>query len=149
MPHHRNGGIAQWALVLLVGLALIGGGLLIARRQGAGGTKVSAAPTSAPAAAPSTAPATAPATVPIKPVEYMDVVRLNYPDFPTTQPLIVPAAMQEAARLVINDPIYLDAVGELWITRADAESNSTVLKEAPHQSTHVTREQVAFVHRWP
>src|SRR3954454_2335151 len=116
MPHHRSGGIAQWALVLLVGLALIGGGVFIATRE-PGIKSVSAAHPPAPASAPATAPASAPATLPGKPVEYMDVVRLNYPDFPTTQPLIVPAAMQEAARLVISDPIYLDAVGELWITR--------------------------------
>lgn len=102
-----------------------------------------------PTSAPTTIPTTAATAPPSKPKNLMDIVRAHYPDFPTTQPLMVPLARAEAAKLIINDPVYLDANGELWITRADAESTPTVFKTVNDQGTHVVRENVVYVHRWP
>ncbi len=143
----RRGSFGLWIIVALVAMVLIGTGVYLAMYSGADHA-VSTAPTPASATVPATAPSTA-AAPPDKPAEYMDVVRLRYPSFPTTQPLAIPISLPEAARLVIPDPIYLDAIGELWITRADAEPTATVLKDAQQRSTHVLRENVAFVHRWP
>ncbi|HWP40787.1 MAG TPA: hypothetical protein VNL70_07665 [Tepidisphaeraceae bacterium] len=96
--------------------------------------------------------ASSPATVPAaarKPVHYLDVVRIHYPDYPTTQPLMVPLSLKESARFVIPDPLYLDNLLQLWITRADAEPTPAVLKTAAERLDHVTRERVVYVHRWP
>jgi hypothetical protein len=98
---------------------------------------------------PTTAPTTRPIAPKPKPQDFMDVIRLHDPDFPTTQPLAIPLSLAEAAKIVIPDPIYLDSVGELWITRSDADSTTKVLATANDRSTHVTRENVEFVHRWP
>ncbi|HVT90170.1 MAG TPA: hypothetical protein VHD56_15050 [Tepidisphaeraceae bacterium] len=132
----------RWPLLAIVGLIVVAGGVFLALRSPSAQPVVISPPTSAPATAPATAPLP-------RPVEYMDVVRRNYPDFPATQPMIVPVAMNEAARLVIKDPVYLDRMGELWITRGDAEATSVVFKSVHERSTHVLREQVVFVHRWP
>ena len=79
----------------------------------------------------------------------MDVVLAVHPDFPTTQPLALPLNLPEAARLILPDPIYLDPIGQLWVTRADADPLSSVLKRANKEQAHVVRERVMFVHRWP
>jgi hypothetical protein len=79
----------------------------------------------------------------------MDVVLATHPGFPTTQPLGSPLDLREAARLTFDDPIHLDQVLNLWITRADAEPTNVVLKTTADETSHVLRERVAFVHRWP
>lgn len=144
----RGSSIGPW--LLMTAAILAAGALILLVARGKSG-KPSAVALPPPAAAPATAPATVPASAPVpsKPVDYMDVVHLNYPEFPTTQPLPAPVALNEAARLVINDPLYLDPMGELWITRADAESTLNVLKAADERSTHVLKEHVVYVHRWP
>ena len=98
------------------------------------------------------APSPAPATRPLKrgpTTRYIDVVLADHRDFPTTQPLGVPVDLTEASRLIFDEPIHLDQVGQLWITRNDAEPTAAVLKRAPDESSHVIRERVVFVHRWP
>lgn len=101
---------------------------------------------------PSTQPTTAPATqaappAPAAPRTYMDVILSNYPDFPTTQPLVIPLNMQEAARLILNDLIYICADrGDLWITRADAEPAEAIIVHAHQEQTHLLRDEVVHVH---
>ena len=117
------------------------------RRPSPAGDQVK--PTTQPATAPTTLPATTTAAKPKPPQSFVDVVLASHPRFPTTQPLGVPLDLREAARIVLNDPIHLDAVGQLWITRADADPTATVLKRADKEQTHVLRERVVFVHRAP
>lgn len=132
-------------ILLVAGVAVAAGGIWILRRQPprAPAPTVPATTQSAPAP-----PATLPAA-PKPPRTYIDVVLRAHPGFPTTQPLPIPLNLAESARLVFDDPIYLDPIGQLWITRTDAEPTSSVLKSATTQPTHVIRERVAFVHRWP
>lgn len=145
---HRTRAAGIWVAVIVLALvAFVGVGIFLAMRDRLSRAPVAQLPTTAPA---STLPATQPATAPApRPVDYMDVVRLHNPNLPATQPLIVPLQLPEAARLVIPDPVHLDPLGELWITRADAPSTLNVLKTAHERSTHVLRELVVFVHRWP
>ena len=82
---------------------------------------------------------------------YMDVVRADYPAMPTTQPLAVPIELNQAARLIFKEPIYLSpAAGDLWLTREDAPPTPQVLKQAADPEAdvqvHILREQVVFVH---
>ena len=83
----------------------------------------------------------------------MDVVRAEFPDAPTTQPLGVPLELNQAARLVLKDPIFLSkASGDLWITRDDAPPTIKVLKQllnppdGDDTQTRVVRDSVQFVH---
>jgi hypothetical protein len=101
-----------------------------------------------PAATSSTTPASAPLTKPAPPGDFVGVVRDAYPDFPATEPLAIPAELHEGARLVLPEPIYLDSMQELWITRTDAAPTPKVLKSAGDDQVHLTREHVLFVHRF-
>lgn len=82
---------------------------------------------------------------------YVDVVRAAFPSLPTTQPLAFPLELNQAARLVMKDPIFLSkSSGDLWITRPGAAPTAQVLKQAADPATadtqtHVLRERVAFV----
>jgi len=114
-----------------------------------------------PTTAPSTQPARiraqppTPATKPQAIDSYMDVVRAEYPSLPTTQPLSMPLDVTQAGRLVLKDPIYLSRPprADLWITRPDAPPTAEVLRAAinPKEDvqTHVTRENVIYVHWMP
>jgi hypothetical protein len=106
-----------------------------------------------PATKPTTAPATMPATTQAaKPLELhslLDVVRANDARFPTTRPLSDPVELPAAARLKLTEPTYLDSRGDLWLTREGAPPTPEVLKRAPKDQTHVTRERVRFVYWRP
>jgi len=93
-----------------------------------------------------TAPTSAPSTKPNPPTDFLGIVHDAYPEFPATQPLAIPAELHEGARLILHEPIYLDSLGELWITRADAPPTPKVLKNAGDDQVHLTREYVVFVH---
>jgi hypothetical protein len=102
--------------------------------------------------APATHPATLAATKPVgppPPTDYMSLVLYDHPDFPTTQSLAIPVAdFNDAARLAFNEPIYLDNMGDLWITRPDAPPLSTVIRNAKDdEQAHLTRDRVVFAFR--
>jgi len=132
---------------ILYGLLLAGvfvAGVVITSRP-------KAVPTIPPATRAATLPTTAPATKPAAVVRtFVDVVRANYPKFPATQPLDWPTTLEEAARVVINDPVYVERPslrGDLWITRPDAPQDiSEVLKAAFDDQVHVLRDAVVFSH---
>ena len=87
--------------------------------------------------------------------DYLAAVRAEYPLLPATQPLGVPLELSQAARFVLNNPIYLSrSRGDLWITRPDAPPTAKVLRDlidpkTPDSQTHVVRERVEFVHWMP
>ncbi len=95
-----------------------------------------------------TAPATtqAVATKPGPPRSYMELVKLAYPDSPATQPLDTPLDRKDAARIVLREPIYLDRLQNLWITRPDAEPAQAVLGRAEKETEHLVRQTPLFVH---
>ena len=82
-------------------------------------------------------------------------MRANYREFPATQPLSDLLDLDQAAHLVLNDPLYLspEPRAELWITRPDAPPIKTVLKEAADPAadidTHVIDRRVSFVDWMP
>ncbi len=108
------------------------------------------APATRPASAPTTEPAatTAPAAVVEKtpPKDLLDVVRANDPDYPTTRPAVLAVEVAYASRLVLREPVFLDARGDLWITRPDAVPTSEVLATASKSKTltHVVPDMVVF-----
>ncbi len=100
-------------------------------------------------------PVADPATAPAPRHTYLDVVRANYSDFPSTQPLPELLDLTQAAHLHFHEPVYLSPLpwAELWITRADAAPVETVLREAADPNAdidaHVIDRKVAFVDWMP
>lgn len=109
------------------------------------------APTSAPTTAPTTttAPATTQPAVETPLVNFLDVVRRDDPEFPTTQPLGEALELPAAARLRRPEPVFLCSRGDLWITRSDAPPTPEALALAPKRQTHVVRDRVRFVYWRP
>lgn len=105
-----------------------------------------------PQAPPATRPASAPAattqkTAPAKHSRtFLDVVQANRPDFPTTEPLVIPGFLDEASRVVVRDPLFIDSRQDLWVTRDDAPPITETLQSAGDEQVHVVPDRVVFVH---
>ena len=104
-----------------------------------------------PATNPAPPAATAPsATRAAKPIvrdwSYLDVVRAAHPAATAAQPLSAPLALNEAARVFLDDPAYVDEQGHLWITKAGQAPTESVLKAAGDGAAeeHVVGDRVAF-----
>lgn len=97
---------------------------------------------------PTTLASTKPAGPP-PPTDYMSLVLFDHPDFPTTQAMAIPVAdLNDAARLVFSEPIYLDNMGDLWITRPDAPPvTNVILKAKDDEQAHLTRDRIVFAFR--
>jgi hypothetical protein len=136
---------ARWLILSLLAAALSTGTIwwALARPTSRLDTKAPAPATTTTVAATSQAASTTPAA----PTDFLSLVHAEYKDFPATQPLMIPADLPQSARLILAEPIYLDSVGELWITRSDAPPLPTVLKTAGDDQVHLLRERVLFVHR--
>src|SRR5207302_1851757 len=80
------------------------------------------------------------------PRTFVDLVRAVYPNCPATQPLDAPLDRKDGARLVLRDPIYLDRMQNLWITRPDAEPTEAVLSRVATDTEHLVRERPAYAH---
>ncbi len=101
-----------------------------------------------------TAPATqvlatqeSPATEPTRQlVDLLDLIRADNPNYPTTQPLDLPADLSDAARLVFDRPIYLDLAGRLWITHKEGKSIEELLQKPIKTRTLIVNEMIRYVH---
>jgi hypothetical protein len=92
-----------------------------------------------------TPPTTAPAKGPVV-SDFMKLVSLYYPDFPSTRPLDAAVDFADSAHLVIPDPLTVDSIGALWIHHVNG-AEPVVAARKPAQVNIVNR-KVRFVHRW-
>lgn len=97
-------------------------------------------PATQPATQPTTAPATKPATT-----QYSDIIHVNYPRLPATQPLGVPVDLDYAGHYILPNPICLCPRGDLWIAEPEALPIAEVLKTAVDDQIHVSRNRVVYV----
>lgn len=130
-------------IVAVIGLAAF---RIIAARWGAEREKPAAAlPASQPASQPVTAPVVE-APVEDRPlVDLLDVILADNPDYPTTQPLDLPADLEDAAKVVIDHPVYLDGFGRLWITHPKGRDVEDVLRKPIKQRTLIVKQKVLHV----
>lgn len=77
---------------------------------------------------------------------WSDVVGRAVPALAGAQELVVPVDLADAARVLIDAPIYLDGAGQIWVTDSVADPMATVLARAGDESVHVVPERVVFVH---
>src|SRR5688572_18800269 len=101
-------------------------------------------PATRPATQPATQAATQSAPEPGPLTRYTDILLEEQPEFPTTQPLAVPLALEEAARLVFDEPLLLDAVGCLWLLHPRGQSPEEVLDGELTRQTYVVNQPVVF-----
>jgi hypothetical protein len=99
---------------------------------------------------PTSRPTTGPLAATTKPtaLTYVDVVRRANPLIPATQPLALPVVLTDAAHIVLHEPVYLDPLGHLWITRADAKPTNESLRAPADPPEHVIREVPVYIHWW-
>ena len=137
---HTVGRMVAVVLVLVLGIGAVAG--LMAWRWGG-------APPAAPATQVATGSTTStPATraAAARPLDYVQVIRSAYPQFPATQPLEVPLNLGDAAHLVLTEPIYVCPRGDLWITRPDAPPATALPGKASAEQIHFVHEIVTYVH---
>jgi len=95
---------------------------------------------------PSPATTQSAATVPVPPLQtYGQLLHLDLPNYPDTRPWGVPVELNDAAHLVLNEPIYVCSRGDLWITCAGAEPLPVVLARAAGESEHLVDRRIAYV----
>lgn len=81
-----------------------------------------------------------------KPIDdLLGVLLADNPAYPTTQPLDLPADLEDAARIVIRHPVYLDIFGRLWITHPRGTPVADLLTKPLAARTFVVRERVLHV----
>ena len=128
--------------MLVVAAVIIG--LLFARRFNAHSSPpIARAPATAPATLPTTAPATKPAP---PPQDLLGLVRADDPKYPTTRELDIPGNYDQAAHLVLDQPVYLCPLGHLWITDARGKPTTTVLANLESGNSHIVPDKIVFVH---
>src|SRR5437667_8909275 len=98
-----NLAIALLTIVIAAVIATLVLHRLVARDARAVAAKITSIP---PATAPATAPATRPAPPP-QPQDLLGLLRADDPHYPTTQELDFPAGYDQAAHLVLHQPVYL------------------------------------------
>jgi hypothetical protein len=94
---------------------------------------------------PASQPTTRKAAKPKYP-SYFEVIRLENKAVAATQPLDSPLDLPDAAHLIFHDPVYLDPIGNLWITRADGEPTAKALATAADNEEHIITDRPVFVH---
>ncbi len=105
-----------------------------------------------PASQPATQSATAPTTEldePAKPekklADLLDVILHDNPDYPTTQPLDLPADLYDAGKVVVDRPVYIDALGRLWVTHEGGQDVQDVLRRPIRGNTLIVKQHVLHV----
>ncbi len=132
------------AIFMLAVVALVGVRMVAVKWQ-APKPVASTQPSTAPASQPATAPATTQAAPEGPLVDLLDLIRADHPDYPTTQPLDLPSDLEDAARLVVDRPVYLDSLGYLWITHPRGQSIDELLRKPIKKRTLIVNEEVAYV----
>jgi hypothetical protein len=134
--------------ILYAAVALLPLSAWSCRRQPAPVTPTASPPSSQPAPPVLSATPAPPDQPP--PASYVDVVRLHNPGVPATQPLDVPVELRDAAHLLLPEPIYVDPLGHLWITRADAPPiDMEFFRHIADRQVHLVRRHVLFVAWYP
>ncbi len=128
----------------LIAVAVIA--LLVVANRGRPALTDSASSPPAPATQRATAPATQPTTAPVVVSEYIQWVRSLTPALAKAELAAFPGALDTATTLTTTTPVYLDRRGDLWITSPAAPELDEVLRNAPDQQTHLTRERIVFAY---
>jgi hypothetical protein len=135
--------VRRISVTLVVLVALVMAAMLIVRRLHPAPRPPIAQPIAA--TRPATQPTTRKASKPKYP-SYMEVIRAMNPAVAATQPLDYPLDLEDSAHLVFHDPVYLDPIGHLWITRSDGQPTAKALLKPADELEHIITDQPVFVH---
>jgi hypothetical protein len=99
--------------------------------------------------------ASQPASQPAGIRTYGQVLHADLKNYPDTQPWAWNVEMNDAAHVVLNEPVYVCPRGDLWITRADADPLLKVLARAADETEHVVDQTPRYIvwtvsgkHQW-
>jgi hypothetical protein len=134
-------------LVGLIGLVVAVGIAFIAMRRFKPNPPVPVAftPTTAPATASTLRPATV-AAPPPPPTDLLSLVRANDTAYPTTQELELAVNYEQGAHIVLNQPVYLDPAGHLWITDPRGASAESLMADLGKDNSHIVTDRIVFAH---
>jgi hypothetical protein len=76
---------------------------------------------------------------------YGQLLHADLPNYPETRPWGIPVELNDAAHLVLDEPVYVCSRGDLWITRAGADPLPVVLARAAGESEHLVDRRIAYV----
>jgi hypothetical protein len=130
------------SILIVVAVVAVGAGIVGWRLRNYDSARLVAIATTLPA----TKPSTRPIVVVPKFTTYSDIVRLANAAIPATQPLALPVELADAAHIVLHDPVYLDPMGHLWVTRANGPPSEQALRNPVDPSEHVIVDSPVFVH---
>lgn len=96
----------------------------------------------------STAPASQPAATQVSPVprNLLSVIRADDSRYPTTRELDVPTDFDQAAHIILHEPVYLGPAGDLWITHPRSMPAMDVIQNLGDENSHAVRERVLYAH---
>src|SRR3954464_598009 len=143
MNARQKGKAAIVIVCLLVMVAIIAAVVLLKKQLAK--TVVSTQPTTVPTTAPATKPSTRPAPPP-PPTDLLSVVRANDPHYPTTQELDIPGTYEQAAHVVLDQPVYLCPAGHVRITDSRAKPIEEIITKLGDGNSHAVKDEVLFVH---
>jgi len=105
-------------------------------------------PATRPSTTPATNPATGPATTRVALVitDLLGLLRDRDPQFPVERALDRPVNLRFAARIELDQIPYLCPRRDLWLIHPGARPTREVIRQAPRESTHVTRDRVLHAH---
>ena len=76
---------------------------------------------------------------------YGQLLHADLPNYPETRPWGIPVELNDAAHLILDEPVYVCSRGDLWITRAGADPLPVVLARAAGESEHLVDRRIAYV----
>jgi hypothetical protein len=76
---------------------------------------------------------------------YGQLLHADLPNYPETRPWGIPVELNDAAHLILDEPIYVCSRGDLWITCAGADPLPVVLARAAGESEHLVDRRIAYV----
>jgi hypothetical protein len=138
----RSSGRIAWLTLWLLIAVAAGVGLVILFGKPESPVVI-APPTSQPATQP--AIATIPSTQPPIIQTYGQLLHADLPNYPDTRPWAVPVDLNDAAHLILNEPMYICSRGDLWITRSDADPLPIVLARAANESEHIVDRPIEYI----
>jgi hypothetical protein len=100
-------------------------------------------PTSPPVTQPTTA--TIPSTQPVAIQTYGQLLHADLANYPDTRPWAIPVDLNDAAHLILREPIYVCSRGDLWITHPDADPLPVVLARAANESEHIVNRPIDYI----
>ena len=76
---------------------------------------------------------------------YGQLLHADLPNYPQTRPWGIPVELNDAAHIVLDEPVYVCSRGDIWITRAGRGTIARRLRAPGGESEHLVDRRIAYV----